>query len=374
MTQNTNRIVLCVSLLLFYQLHSSESKEKEINGIEIQRHARILERRGQSRFVPSRNRKIERRYKSRNNDVSIKGSDNEEKEKEKNRNIKDLLSNKYSRRKFVPKRNKKFEKISINTTPVVATRVESNYNFENKIESNYNVENDFFDIKPTPSLKKPETEALNIENFPIIISSIDTDMSGLITVTHALFTITRDQYEETLTSLSEIVDVDKLQSTTLHQAGIMYAHSEYNHPIPGITELTIEQIVPSRTFVAQSKTFGTVYSVVTHTTTMTDNYVAPVPASPSIDNDHGFLPRFPLLPGLLSRLRYPNNNIIPAPVAPTTSYTTSTITKVSTITSGITEEIVITFLNRPITTNYVRTTTMIVTDIHVTRSPVIFGG
>ena len=128
--------------------------------------------------MPSRNRKIERRYKSRNNDVSIKGSDNEEKEKEKNRNIKDLLSNKYSRRKFVPKRNKKFEKISINTTPVVATRVESNYNIENKIESNYNVENDFFDIKPTPSLKKPETEALNIENFPIIISSIDTDMSG----------------------------------------------------------------------------------------------------------------------------------------------------------------------------------------------------
>ena len=29
--------------------------------------------------------------------------------------------------------------------------------------------------------------------------------------------------------------MDKLQSTTLHQAGIMYAHSEYNHPIPGIT-------------------------------------------------------------------------------------------------------------------------------------------
>ena len=188
----------------------------------------------------------------------------------------------------------------------------------------------------------------------------------------------------------------------------MYAHSEYNHPIPGITVnipldyLSIwqnktnkkiekckysyfrnlqlsrssraEHLLPSQKhlgqFTALLRTLRQWRTIVSQTpiifhfsqiflTNICFSDVAPVPASPSIDNDHGFLPRFPLLPGLLSRLRYPNNNIIPAPVAPTTSYTTSTITKVSTITSGITEEIVITFLNRPITTNYVRTTTMV---------------
>ena len=80
-----------------------------------------------------------------------------------------------------------------------------------------------------------ELEALHLDNYPIIISSIDNDISGmisdclaidhdglvnmlviikrvlstgLITVTHALFTLTREQYEETLTSLSEVLNLN----------------------------------------------------------------------------------------------------------------------------------------------------------------------
>lgn len=167
--------------------------------------------------------------------------------------------------------------------------------------------------------------------------------------------------------MSEIVAVGQLRSTVLGQSGLMFAHSEYNHPVPGITEITLEQIVPSRTFVPQSQTFSTVYSVVTRTTTMSDNYV---PQRPPVQNN--FSPRFPLLPGLLSKLRF-GQGLAPKPAPPSTSFTTSTVTRVSTITSDVTEEIIITFLNRPITTNYVRTTTMVVTDIHVSRSPILIG-
>ena len=94
---------------------------------------------------------------------------------------------------------------------------------------------------------------------------------------------------------------------------------------------------------------------------------------PPVQNN--FSPRFPLLPGLLSHLRWNKKSVkywhvlvkfirfgqglAPKPAPPSTSYITSTVTKVSTITSDVTEEIIITFLNRPITTNYVRTTTMV---------------
>ena len=60
-------------------------------------------------------------------------------------------------------------------------------------------------------------------------------LSGLITVTHSVFTITRGQYVETLTELSELVHVDSLRSTSLHHKQIMFAHSESNHPVLGIT-------------------------------------------------------------------------------------------------------------------------------------------
>ena len=93
-----------------------------------------------------------------------------------------------------------------------------------------------------------------------------------------------------------------------------------------------------------------------------------------------------------NHLRF-GQGLAPKPAPPSTSYSTSTVTRVSTITSDVTEEIIITFLNRPITTNYVRTTTMVrsslmlvtlvicnhylhpqvVTDIHVSRSSVIIG-
>ena len=121
--------------------------------------------------------------------------------------------------------------------------------------------------------------------------------------------------------------------------------------------------------------------------------LAPAPASP-LQKERSLLDlaRFPLFPGLLANLRLPGP--APPPAPPTTTFTTQTITEVATLTTPITEEIVITFLNRPITTHYVRTTTMVnpyncnldsfgpnlpcplvqvVTDIHVTRSPVIIS-
>ena len=59
--------------------------------------------------------------------------------------------------------------------------------------------------------------------------------SGLIKVTHSVFTITRAEYEETLTSLAELVNVSRLMRTTLGRSGILFAHSEWNQPLPGIT-------------------------------------------------------------------------------------------------------------------------------------------
>ena len=59
--------------------------------------------------------------------------------------------------------------------------------------------------------------------------------SGLITVTHSVFTITRAEYEETLTSLAELVNVSRLMRTTLGRSGILFAHSEWNQPVQGIT-------------------------------------------------------------------------------------------------------------------------------------------
>ena len=59
--------------------------------------------------------------------------------------------------------------------------------------------------------------------------------SGLITVTHSLFTITRADYEETLTSLAELVNVSRLMRTTLGRSDILFAHSEWNQPVQGIT-------------------------------------------------------------------------------------------------------------------------------------------
>ena len=65
--------------------------------------------------------------------------------------------------------------------------------------------------------------------------------SGLITVTHSVFTITRKEYEETLTSLAELLDVSRLMRTTLGRSGILFAHSERNQPVQGITVRPLSQ-------------------------------------------------------------------------------------------------------------------------------------
>jgi hypothetical protein len=47
------------------------------------------------------------------------------------------------------------------------------------------------------------------------------------------------------------------------------------------------------------------------------------------------------------------------PLPPSTSYTTITITKISTITSDVTSDIIITLGGRPVKTEYVIPTTMV---------------
>ena len=59
--------------------------------------------------------------------------------------------------------------------------------------------------------------------------------SGLITLTHSVFTISRAEYEETLTSLAELVAVSRLMRTRLGTSDILFAHSEWNNPVAGIT-------------------------------------------------------------------------------------------------------------------------------------------
>ena len=113
-------------------------------------------------------------------------------------------------------------------------------------------------LSPTQSFRLEEEEEEEIK-------------SGLITVTHAVFTLTRGQYEETLTSLLELLHVASLRSTILEDKQIMFAHSETNHPGLGITEFTIEEILPTRTFSPESRRFITAFNVITHTSTKTDH-------------------------------------------------------------------------------------------------------
>ena len=59
-------------------------------------------------------------------------------------------------------------------------------------------------IRPTPVLTMEKIDSEE-DIFTIdLMSGLVPDEAGLITVTHRLFTRTRDQYEETLTSLSEV--------------------------------------------------------------------------------------------------------------------------------------------------------------------------
>ena len=69
------------------------------------------------------------------------------------------------------------------------------------------------DIRPTPSLsrdipEKPTVLVLSKEDetvAPDLIPSISPDKDGFLTVTHTVFTRTKELYEETLTSLSEVI-------------------------------------------------------------------------------------------------------------------------------------------------------------------------
>ena len=69
--------------------------------------------------------------------------------------------------------------------------------------------------------------------------------SGLITLTHSVFTISRAEYEETLTSLAELVAVSRLMRTRLGTSDILFAHSEWNNPVAGITVSLISRLVHS---------------------------------------------------------------------------------------------------------------------------------
>ena len=112
-------------------------------------------------------------------------------------------------------------------------------------------------------------------------------------------------------------------------------------------EYIFEEICPTHTYLAQSRTEVPAYHVHTHTSTITNTVqdtLQPdhVSEDPRIEIRH-FLPL--LLPT--------------PPLPPSTSYTTLTLTKVSTITSDVTSDITITLGGKPVKTEYVLPTTMV---------------
>merc|ERR1711915_862400 len=62
--------------------------------------------------------------------------------------------------------------------------------------------------------------------------------------------------------------------------------------------------------------------------------------------------------------------ILPA-VPLSTTFTTITVTKVSTVTTEVTSDIIVTLGGRPVQTEYIRPTTLVFTDLHISRSPVV---
>ena len=111
-----------------------------------------------------------------------------------------------------------------------------------------------------------------------------------------------------------------------------------------IKEFTIEEIRPTRTYSPESRTYLTDFSVITHTSTLTDNNIN----NNNINNN--LLQRFNLFP----QLRLPS---IPQP--PRTTFTTTTVTEISTVTSDLTTQLTVTLFGRPITTEYTRQTTVV---------------
>ena len=112
-------------------------------------------------------------------------------------------------------------------------------------------------------------------------------------------------------------------------------------------EFTFEEIRPTQTFLPRSRTFVPAYDILTHTTRLTNT----VDTTTLPERKDG---------GVEKMLQ----NIIPhllptTPLPPSTSYTTFTLTKVSTITSDVTSDITITLGGRPVKTEYVIPTTMV---------------
>ena len=155
-------------------------------GRSIVRRPRSFGRSG-SKFVPKSNRRFLFRSRNKDDPDKIAKSD-----KQSLGNV-DTFSNpisqvtKPSRRRFTPStsaRNK--YRLNINTRPLRIT--------EDEDVASENLDPEPLNIRPTPSISSgkyqtPEAsrdpseridEALHLDNYPIIISSIDNDISGMI--------------------------------------------------------------------------------------------------------------------------------------------------------------------------------------------------
>ena len=115
-----------------------------------------------------------------------------------------------------------------------------------------------------------------------------------------------------------------------------------SHGIIFSQEYIFEEIIPTKTYSPQSRTMVPAFNVLTHTSSVTNTLLS------SFDDDNRSQDNI-LLPYFLPPVQLP----------PSTSYTTITITKVSTITSDVTSDILITLGGRPVRTEYVVPTTMV---------------
>ena len=141
-----------------------------------------------SKFVPKTNRRF--LFRSRNQELEEYDSREHTKSEEVD-NINNAISQrKPSRRRFIPSTSTNQYRLNINTKPLSFPDISL------KIKP----EPETLDIRPSPSisrvnfedeetLKKPEEpeepkersiEALHLDNYPVIISSIDNDISGMV--------------------------------------------------------------------------------------------------------------------------------------------------------------------------------------------------
>ena len=144
-----------------------------------------------------------------------------------------------------------------------------------------------------------------------------------------------------------------------------------------LQEFIFEEICPTQTFLPAARTLVPAYNVLTHTTRITNTPQAALPDMQG-EGEVGFRIQ-DFIPHLLPT----------TPLPPSTSYTTITITKISTITSDVTSDIIITLGGRPVKTEYVIPTTMVrynkfykqgtkiifflqvFTDLHISRSAIL---